>query len=473
MSPKKADTSNPYRLLPSVDEALRLDRVQALEERVGRPLLAQFAAELLDRWRTEVSAGALDAAALQARLGDQVLAAELEQRVREEQGRGVVRAINATGVVLHTGLGRSPVHPEVAEAMGRAAAGYCVLEVDRFTGARNQRDDRLSELLARLTGAESAIAVNNNAAAAFLTMHTFAAGREAIVSRGELVEIGGSFRVPDVMKSAGVTLVEVGATNRTRIADYERAIGSETGLLMKVHSSNFRMVGFTEEVPMHELAQLGTDRGVPTAFDLGSGRLEADRARPLDMLGGETLVRDAAASGIEVISFSGDKLLGGPQAGLVVGTAQRISAMRQNPIYRAVRLDKVALAGLEATLQLLLAGRGDELPARAMLLASADDLRPWADRLASELSGLVGIETQVVREQSEPGSGSAPGIHLDTWAVRVTHDTHSAERLAARLRAGDPPVFARIQEGALLLDPRTLQAGEHELLLEAFIRALA
>ncbi|MEE8467308.1 MAG: L-seryl-tRNA(Sec) selenium transferase, partial [Planctomycetota bacterium] len=410
---------------------------------------------------------------LSARLAEGALASDIERRVHEEKGRGVVRAINATGVVLHTGLGRSPVHPEVAEAMGRAAAGYCVLEVDRFTGARNQRDDRLSELLQRLTGAEAAIAVNNNAAAAFLTMHTFAAGREAIVSRGELVEIGGSFRIPDVMQAAGVTLVEVGATNRTRIADYERAIGPETGLLMKVHSSNFRMIGFTEEVPMHELAQLGGDRAVPTAFDLGSGRLEADRARTLDMLGGETQVRDAVASGIELVSFSGDKLLGGPQAGLLVGTAQRISAVRKNPIYRAVRLDKVALAGLEATLQLLLAGRGDEIPARAMLLASADDLRPWADQLAGELSGLVGMQTQVVREQSEPGSGSAPGIYLDTWAVRVVHDTLSADRLAARLRAGEPPVFARIQDGALLLDPRTLQAGEHGLLLEAFIRALA
>ena len=466
MSPERAE-ANPYRLLPSVDEALRLAGVAALEELVGRELLARFVAETLDAWRAEVRAGVLDAAVLGLRLAEGALVADLERRVHEERGRGVVRAINAAGVVLHTGLGRAPVHPEVARTMAEAACAYCVLEVDRFSGERNQRDDRLGELLGRLTGAPAGIAVNNNAAAAYLVMHTFATGREAIVSRGELVEIGGSFRVPDVMRSAGVKLVEVGATNRTRLGDYERAIGPDTALLMKVHSSNFKMVGFTEEVPMSELADLGRERAIPTAFDLGSGLIEAEGARPLDVLGGETLVRDALASGIEVVSFSGDKLLGAPQAGLVVGSAERVDALRRNPIYRAVRLDKVAIAGLEATLELLLAGRGDEIPARRMLLATADELRPEADRLAAELAAIDGLHTQVVEGQSQPGSGAAPGEFLPTWVVRVTSDAHAPERLAARLRAGEPPVFARIQENALWLDPRTLLEGEREELVAA------
>ena len=387
--------------------------------------------------------------------------------MREERGRGVVRAVNATGVVMHTGMGRSPIHAEVAEAMGRAAGGYCVLEVDRFTGQRNQRDDRLSELLRRLTGAEAGIAVNNNAAAAFLTMHAFAFGREAIVSRGELVEIGGSFRVPDVMKAANVTLVEVGATNRTRIADYERAITAETGLLMKVHSSNFKLVGFTEEVPMPELAELGRDRAIPTAYDLGSGRLEADTARPLDMLG-ETLVREAVESGIEVVTFSGDKLLGGPQAGLIVGSAERIACMRRDPLYRAMRLDKTALAGLEGTLELLLSGRGDEIPTRAMLLREAGAVRADAEALAADLAALAGVSASVVDSEAEPGSGSAPGEYLASAAVRVAVDGLSANGLADALRAADPPVFARIHEGSLVLDPRTLLPGDGESLRSVF-----
>ena len=468
MSTERTDARSAYRRLPSVDEALRHEGLARLVPRITRALLATFVEHTLDEWRAEIKAGALDAGELEARLAGGGLEERVERLVHEEAGRGVVRAINATGVVLHTGLGRAPVHPEAAERMARAAAGYCVLEVDRFTGERNQRDDRLSQLLGRLTGAEAAIAVNNNAAATFLTLHTFGAGRAAIVSRGELVEIGGSFRIPDVMASANVRLVEVGATNRTRIADYERAIDAEVGLLMKVHTSNFRLVGFTEDVSPDELAELGVKHGLPTAFDLGSGRLEADGAAPLDMLGGETLVRDAVKSGIDVVTFSGDKLLGGPQAGLVVGHRASVEAMRANPIYRAMRLDKVALAGLEATLGLLLAGRGDEIPVRAMLLHPEQELAARAASLAGLLSKLADLTAEVVPGESEPGSGSAPGVYLDTQIVRVTHARLSADALAAGLRAGDPPVFARIQDGALLLDPRTLLAGDEEALVRAF-----
>ncbi|MDA1266376.1 MAG: L-seryl-tRNA(Sec) selenium transferase, partial [Planctomycetota bacterium] len=284
----------------------------------------------------------------------------------------------------------------------------------------------------------------------------------------ELVEIGGSFRVPDVMQAANVRLVEVGATNRTRIGDYERAISAQTGLLMKVHSSNFKLVGFTEEVPMPELAQLGRERAIPTAFDLGSGRLEADGATALDMLGGETLVREAVESGIEVVSFSGDKLLGGPQAGLIVGTRERMASMRRNPIYRAMRLDKAMLAGLEGTLELLLCGRGDEIPTRSMLVRPAAEVRAVAESIARDLSALAGITASAVDSESEPGSGAAPGEYLPSAAVRVAVEGLSADGLADVLRASDPPVFARIAEGSLMLDPRTLLPGDREDLLKVF-----
>ncbi len=458
----------PFRELPSVDDVLRAPAVAQLEGRVGRELLVRFVAEVIEGWRGEIRAGELDAAGLAMRVGEEGIAREVEAKVRREEARGVRRAVNATGVVLHTGLGRAPVHPEAAARMGEAAKSYCVLEVDRFSGERNERDERLSELLRRLTGAEAGIAVNNNAAAVLLCLQTLAGGREAIVSRGELVEIGGSFRVPDVMARAGVRLVEVGTTNRTRAQDYARAIGPETALLMKVHRSNFKVVGFVEEVSVAELAALGAERVLPTALDLGSGLIECAGMQALDVLEGETRVRDAVASGVDVVTFSGDKLLGGPQAGLLVGHATTIARLRANPIYRAVRLDKVAIAGLEATLELLLAGRGDEIPARALMLRTPAELEASARSLALAIGARQGFTAAVIAAESEPGSGSAPGVYLPTFAVRVRHRSLSAGDLAARLRAGDPPVFARLHEDALLLDPRALLEGDAEALVAAF-----
>jgi L-seryl-tRNA(Ser) seleniumtransferase len=320
--------------------------------------------------------------------------------------------------------------------MRAAAASYCVLEVDRWSGERNQRDERLSDLLRRLTGAEAGIGVNNNAGAVLLCFNTFAHGRSAIVSRGELVEIGGTFRVPDVMQRAGVELVEVGTTNRTRIADYAAALDARTGLLIKVHTSNFRVVGFTEEASAAELAELGRAHSVPTVYDLGSGLLEHAGAPPIaPLLGGEPLVVDAVRSGVDVVSFSGDKLLGGPQAGLLVGRRAAIAELRKNPLYRALRLDKVALAGLETTLELVLAGRGGEIPARRMLAESAAQLRPRAEELARALGAWPELECSVCEGSSQPGSGSAPGVLLPSSVVRVRH---------ARLSPGSwPPGCAR------------------------------
>jgi L-seryl-tRNA(Ser) seleniumtransferase len=271
------------------------------------------------------------------------------------------------------------------------------------------------------------------------------------------------------MASANVRLVEVGATNRTRIADYARGITPDTGLLMKVHPSNFRVVGFTEEVDPADLARLGREHGIATAWDLGSGLIEHPSMRPLDMIGDETVVRDAVASGVDVVSFSGDKLLGGPQAGLVVGTRAGVRAMRSNALYRAMRCDKVTLAGLEATLELILAGRGDELPARAMLAVTRAELEPVARELAAALTR-QGYACEVAESRSQPGSGSAPDVFLDTLALRVRHPGRSAGELASALRSCDPPVFARVQDGVLWVDPRTLLPGDREALLAAFAR---
>jgi L-seryl-tRNA(Ser) seleniumtransferase len=468
----RTDPSNAYRLLPSVDEALRDPGIASCAPRVARELLASFVAQALDELRAEIKAGRLEAPALEKHLAQGGLLKLVQARIVREDGAGLRRCVNATGVVLNTGLGRAPVHPEVAEAMAEAARSYCVLEVDRWTNERNQRDDRLSELLARLLGVECAIAVNNNAGAVLLLFQTFAGGRQAIVSRGELVEIGGSFRVPSVMERANAELVEVGTTNRTRLSDYAEAIGPRTGLLVKVHTSNFRVEGFTEDVGAEDLATLGRERKITSAYDLGSGLVEGSGMNPIaELLGGEPLVRAAVGSGVDVVTFSGDKLLGAPQAGILVGARAAIEALRKNPIYRALRLDKVGVAGLEKTLELVLAGRGDEIPVRRMLRASATELRPQAEELARRICGLPGFTATVVAGESQPGSGSAPGVTLPTYCVRVTHQKLSVGGLASALRAAPVPVFARVQAGALLLDPRTLLPGDMEDLLAAFVPA--
>ena len=464
----KADAKNPYRLLPSVEEVLREEALAGLEPRISRELLTRFVAELLDAWRAQIKAGQLDAEGLEQRLAAGGLLAELNSRLDRERKAGLVPVVNAAGVVLHTGLGRAPVHPEAAAAMAQTAQRYGTLEVERFSGQRNKRDDRLSVLLERLTGAEAGLAVNNNAAAVVLLLSTFALGKETVVSRGELVEIGGSFRMPNVMQQAGTKLVEVGTTNRTRPADFQAAVNENTGLLLKVHTSNYKVVGFTEEVDVESLAQLGRELGVTAAFDLGSGMLEAEGTTHRAELADEPFVRAAVKTGIDAVSFSGDKLVGGPQAGLIVGTQKAIDALRKNPLYRALRLDKVTIAGLEKTFSLYLEGRGDEVPARAMLAKSAEQLEPLAQEIADFIDALPGFHARKEAGASQPGSGSAPDVFLPSPVIAVTHAKLGVEALAARLRAGDPVVFTRIQDDQLWLDPRTLLPGDKERLFEAF-----
>lgn len=463
------------RQLPSVDKLLSDARVAALVARDGRATVVAAVRGALERWRERLASAAPDparATELGARIAAGGVVDDVLEALAAEARSGVVRVVNATGVVLHTGLGRAPVHPEVAEAMATAARSYVTAEVDRESGERNQRDARLGELVARATGAEAAICVNNCAGATLLALNTFGLGREIVVSRGELVEIGGSFRMPDVMVRAGTELVEVGTTNRTRIGDYEAAIGPRTGALMKVHTSNYRVQGFTESTTAGDLVELGRRRDVGVIYDLGSGRVELDSARALDVLGDEVRVRDAVATGADLVLFSGDKLVGGPQAGFVIGRADAVALARKNPLYRALRLDKVMLAGLERTFELLLAGRGDELPTRAMLCSGERELRDRAEGLAAELAALDGFTVAVEPDTSQPGSGTAPLVGLPTWVVRVAARGRSAGDLARALRLGEPPVFARIQDERLVLDPRTLLDGDPERLIAAF-RALA
>ncbi|MEZ5976972.1 MAG: L-seryl-tRNA(Sec) selenium transferase [Planctomycetota bacterium] len=456
--------TNPFRLLPSVDQLV------AAADGLGlaRPLATLLAKRALESLRARIAAGEWDAAGFAAFVERGGVLREIEDAAAKERRAGIARVVNATGVVLNTGLGRAPVHPEAAERMAEVARSYCVLEVDRDTNQRNQRDDRISELTTRLVGGEAAICVNNCAAAVLLALQTFAGGKECVVSRGELVEIGGSFRMPAVMERAGVKLVEVGTTNRTRAADFEGAIRVRTGLLLKVHTSNYRVVGFTEECEIDELARIGASHRVPVVFDLGSGLIDPDGATPLDFLDEHWTVTRAIASGCDAVTFSGDKLFGGPQAGFVVGKRDAIRAMRKNPLYRALRLDKSAIAGLERTLELMLEGRGDELPARRMLVAKADELRPLAERLAAEIGAVPGFAAEVVAERSQPGSGSAPHVFLDTFCVAVSRGDLSTERLARTLREGEPPVFARINGDRLLLDVRTLLPGDDAALAAAF-----
>jgi L-seryl-tRNA(Ser) seleniumtransferase len=368
------------------------------------------------------------------------------------------RVVNATGVVLHTNLGRAVLAPGAARAAAAAASSYSDLELDLREGERGDRLAQVNEELALLSGAEAAHVVNNNAAALLLAVNSLAHGREVIVSRGELVEIGGSFRIPEICARAGVTLVEVGSTNRTHAADYERALGARSALLLKVHRSNFEQRGFVSEVGLAQLAEIGRRRGVPVLEDLGSGLLVELGQEGAPAFPPESYALARLRLGADVVCFSADKLLGGPQAGILLGSAARIEAMRANPLSRALRLDKLCIAALDWTLKVLLEGRCEqELPVLRQLLAPAAVLDERARALADRLAKVGGsaLEIEVRPEAAPIGAGSLPSSRLETWVV-VLRSPHGAQALAAALRTAPIPVIARIREGAVLIDVRTL-----------------
>jgi L-seryl-tRNA(Ser) seleniumtransferase len=377
------------------------------------------------------------------------------------------RVLNATGVIVHTNLGRAPLPQVALDAVQEAAAGYSTLEYDAAAGTRGSRHAHVEGLLCELTGAESAIAVNNCASAVLLAAAALAGGRELVVSRGQLVEIGGSFRIPDVVAQSGARLVEVGTTNRTRLGDYERAFRPETGAVMRAHQSNFRTVGFVEEVQIEELCTAAAGAGLPVIDDVGSGAL----AERLPELADEPPVRRSVAAGCAVTCFSGDKLLGGPQAGLMVGTAEAISRCRSHPLARAVRIDKLSLAALEATLRLYLdpprALR--EIPVLRMLAAGEEELRGRAELM----SGIVGDAARVIVAAGKVGGGSLPLLELEGPVCAVDPGEVGLDELARRLRDCDPPVVGRAREGWLLLDPRTLDDSEARIAAESVAAALS
>src|SRR5213592_1905258 len=420
--------------LPSVDELAGDGRLAGA---APRPLLVSAARSALARAREELQAG--------EEPGD--LVERVESELAAARGPRLRRAINDTGVIVHTNLGRAPLAQEALERVTAVARGYSNLEYDLGAGGRGSRQDHVAPILRRLTGAEAALVVNNNAAAVLLALAALAEGREVLVSRGELIEIGDGFRIPDVLARSGARLVEVGTTNRTRAADYERAIGPETTLLLRVHQSNFRLVGFTELPSVAELAKVAQRHDLPLIDDLGSGALTPTNSR---LLSEEPSVRESLEAGADLVCFSGDKLLGGPQAGIVVGNAELVERLRRHPLQRAVRADKLTLAALEGTLGLYLDPQRAlrEVPVLRMALEDADAVRARAERLAELVGG------EVEETVGRIGGGALPLAELPSFACAVE------EELAAPLRAGDPPVVGVVRDGRLLLDCRTLTDAE-------------
>ncbi|MGE5244774.1 MAG: L-seryl-tRNA(Sec) selenium transferase [Betaproteobacteria bacterium] len=455
-----------FRVIPSVDALRQRTAIREAEARVGAEATVDAVRAAAAAVRTAIAEGDRSIATESAASGriEALALATLARTFRPSLGP----AINATGVVIHTNLGRAPLSPAALERVVEIARGYSTLEYDLARGARGRRDVHAEGLLRRLTGAEAAVVVNNNAGATLLVLAALAAGREVLVSRGELVEIGGGFRVPDVMAQSGAVLREVGTTNRTRAADYAAAIGERTALVLRVHPSNFRIEGFTERATLEELAALGRRFGVPVAEDLGSGLLAANPPHPL--AGREPTVSGAVAAGADLCCFSGDKLLGGPQAGIIVGRAALVETIRRHPLMRALRVDKMTYAALEATLGEYAAGRAEAtVPVQRMIVASADGIRARAARLAAHLARRPGWRATLVEGASAIGGGSAPGVELPTWLVAIEKDGLTADELEARLRALDPPVIARIERERLLLDLRTVlpeQDGPMAALLE-------
>jgi L-seryl-tRNA(Ser) seleniumtransferase len=451
------------RRIPSVDGLMAAPAFVTLTGRVGRERVVRALRAVQD----EVRAGPRHA---DPPADAEWYAAQVQARVDAEDQPSLRPVINATGVILHTNLGRAPL----AEAARRAvaqAAGYATLEYDVETGGRGSRHDHCVALLRELTGAEEAVVVNNNAAAVVLALNTLALGGEAIVSRGELVEIGGSFRVSEIMARSGAVMREVGATNRTHLRDYQGAIGPATRVILKVHRSNFTLKGFTSEVGVDALAPVAREAGVPIVHDLGSGALVSLTRFGLP---DEPTVREAVADGADVVTLSGDKLLGGPQAGILVGSAALIDRIRSNPLCRAVRCDKLTLAALEATLALYRDPEAAvrEIPTLRMIAADPVDLQARAEALVAALSA-TGVRAQTRRESSTVGGGALPGATLPTTVVAIDPGEDGADGLAKRLRNGSPAVVARVRDGLLLLDPRTVEPAHDDTLASAVVRAAA
>jgi L-seryl-tRNA(Ser) seleniumtransferase len=470
-----------FQKLPSTDELLRQPEIQALVEREGHAAVAESVRVVLSRLRQEIADHRLDEKSLELALGG--LQAAIEGQLRQSLSHSLRLVINATGVILHTNLGRAPLASSALDHIGETAATYSNLEFDLNSGERGKRDVHVQRLFQKLITLESlrrfappgrvedpvspppisTIVVNNNAAAVLLALNSLAEGGEVIVSRGELVEIGGSFRIPDVMSKSQATLREVGTTNRTRIADYERAINERTRLLLRVHRSNFEITGFTEQPSLEELVALARRRNLPLMEDLGSGALFDLRSVGIT---DEPGVLDSLRAGVDVVTYSGDKLLGGPQAGLISGRADLVARMRSNSLFRALRVDKLTYAALEATLLAYVKGDHDAVPALHMMRLSKDEIARRAEALAAKVKAGK-LELELLDGESVIGGGAAPSAVLPTRLIALTHAKLGADELCARLRSADPPIVARVEEGRVLLDLRTVFPEQDAVLARA------
>jgi L-seryl-tRNA(Ser) seleniumtransferase len=456
---KNAALSALFRRLPSVNEAMGVSAVSSLAASYGRDSAVDAVRVVLARMRQEITSGLLGEDALALALSG--LAGAVEKQLRQAMGYSLRPVINATGVILHTNLGRAPLGDAAIEHIRETAASYSNLELDLDGGERGKRDVHVDRLFQRLLSEEvrsdaqtavSTIVVNNNAAAVLLVLNTLADGGEVIVSRGELVEIGGSFRIPDVMAKSGAILREVGTTNRTRTIDYEQAITERTRLLLRVHRSNFEITGFTEQASTDELVALARRRGLPLMEDLGSGAFFDLRSVGI---GGEPGVLDSLRRGVDIVTYSGDKLLGGPQAGLISGRAELIARMRSNSLFRALRVDKLIYAALEATLLAYVRRDHDAIPTLRMMRLTKEAIGERAETLAARIAA-PRLRVEIVDGESILGGGAAPSSILPTRLLALSCEGLSADELAARLRSSEPPIVARVEEGRVLLDLRTV-----------------
>lgn len=464
------------RSLPSIDVLGRNPELQSLYIIYGRGAVIDAARATLSQLRQEITSGLLDEDKLNLALS--ALSSAIESRVRQSQTYSLCGVINATGVILHTNLGRAPLSETAIDHIAEIAAQYSNLEFELATGLRGKRDAHIDglfrqllkdELAGKSEEAASTIVVNNNAAAVLLALNTLAEGGEVIVSRGELVEIGGSFRIPEVMSKSGAILREVGTTNRTRVRDYESAINERTRLLLRVHRSNFEITGFTEEPSTADLVALAHGHQIPLVEDLGGGALFDLRSIGI---AGEPTVLDSLRAGVDVVTYSGDKLLGGPQAGIISGSASLVSSMRANSLFRALRVDKLTYAALEATLLAYVRGNRESVPALRMMDLTREQIGARAEKLARRLASAK-LHAEVIDGESLIGGGAAPSSTLPTRLVALTCSDLSADELSARLRRESPPIVARVEEGRVLLDLRTVPPAQDSTVADSLLRIAA
>ncbi len=456
---ENTDSQNLFRLLPSVDEFLKLPQVVKFAETRSHSSLVNAVRVVLGKWRQGISEGKIHSVDTDALVDD------LRKLLHELDLRSLRRVVNGTGIIVHTNLGRSLLPSSLEQQLKEVAFHYNTLEYDVEEGERGSRYVHVEGLLRELLGVEGALVVNNNAAAVLLALNTLAKGKEVIVSRGELIEIGGSFRIPDVMTQSGAILKEVGTTNRTRVEDYTGAISENTGLLFKAHTSNYRIIGFTQEVDVGTLARIGKSHNVPTMMDLGSGVMVDLALQGIDH---EPTVQEVVNAGVDIVTFSGDKLLGGPQAGIIVGKKAFIDAMKKNPLTRALRVDKLCLTMLEGTLRIYRDGNPMEMiPTLHMMVMPMEQLEERANRLNDMLSTIKDVNCCVVQVNSAPGGGSLPGQQLPSFGVSVKVGSMSEVELERRLRQRDIPIISRIVENKVILDMRTLLDEDFQVIFDA------